>query len=82
MNVAFWADMTKVLGTIIVKLQAQQPQKHQPGSTHSIKKGGRENYNEYALAVLMGYANIFNTSDIPRIQGKLQNSKELADNMQ
>ena len=42
----------------------------------------RDNYNEYALAALMDYANVFNTSDISRIRGKLQQSKKLTDNRQ
>ena len=32
----------------------------------------RENYNEYSLATLMAYVNLFNTNEIPRIWGKLQ----------
>ena len=60
------------------KLQQQQ----QPGSTNSVHTGRRDNYNTYALAALMGYANVFNTSGIPMIWGKFQKSKDLADNRQ
>ena len=82
MTVAFLADMTKMLGTSIVALQDKQPQQHQMGSTHSGQKNMRENYNDYMLASIMGYVNVFNTSDIPMIWGKFQQSKELAYNRQ
>ena len=82
MNAAFWESITKMLGTSIVALQDQHPQQHQPGPTQSVHIGRRDNYNDYVLVALMGYANIFNTSDIPMIWGKFQQSKELADNRQ
>ena len=82
MTVAFLEDMTNMLGTSIVALQAQQPQQHQMGSTHSVQTNMREKYNDYILASLMGYVNVFNTSDIPMIWGKFQQSKDLAYNRQ
>ena len=81
-NAAFWENLTKMLGTIIVALQNQQPHEQQLGSTNSFQKGRRDNYNGYELTALMGYDNVFNTSDIPRIWGKFHQSKELADNRQ
>ena len=82
MNAVFWADITKMLGTSIVLLQAQKPRKQHLGSTQRVQTLRRYNYNDYVLYALMDYANVFNTSDIPGIWGKLQQSKELADNRQ
>ena len=45
MNADFWANMTKMIGTSIVSLQAQQPHQHHPGYTHIFQTGRRENYN-------------------------------------
>ena len=79
MTAEFWADTTKILGTIIVALQAQWPHQQHLGSTHSGQTKRREKYDDCVLADLVGYSNVFNTSDIPRIWGKFQKSKELAD---
>ena len=79
-NADFWADITKILGTIIVALQAQHPQQHQPGSTQSFHTERRDNYNNYAVAAFMSYANAFSTIEIPIIWVNFQQSKELLDN--
>ena len=71
-----------MLVTSIVVLSSQQPQQQQPGSTQLLQIGSRDNYYNYVMAALMGYTNVFNTSDIPRICGKFQKSKELVDNKQ
>ena len=81
-NAAFRVDMTKMLGTSIVTLKVQQPQQQKTRSTQSVQTRRRDNYNDHVSAALMGYANVFNTSDIPRIWGKFQQSKELADKSQ
>ena len=80
-NADFWADITKILGTSIVALQAQHPQQHQPGSTQSLHTERRDNYNNYAVAAFMSYANAFSTSEIPIIWLNFQQSKELLDTM-
>ena len=80
MTAAFWAGMTNIMGTSIVELQYQWTQKQQLGATHNIQINRIDNYNEYALAAIMGYAIVFNISGIPRIWVKLQQSKELAEN--
>ena len=65
MNASFWGNITKMLGNIIVSLQYLQPNQQQPGSTKTFHKVIIKNYNYHALADLMGYYNVFNTSDIP-----------------
>ena len=82
MNAVFWGNMINILGTSIVALPDQHPHQQQPVSTQSFQTGSRDNYNDYELAALMGYANVFNTSEISRIWGKFQQSKELVDNRQ
>ena len=79
MTAEFWADTTKILGTIIVALQYQWPHQQYLGSTHSGQTNRIEKYDDCVLADLVGYSNVFNTSDIPRIWGKFQKSKELVD---
>ena len=75
MTAAFWQDMTNIIGTIIVSLQARQPQQKQSEFTQTGQTNRRYNYNEYALAALMVNANVFNTSDIPRIWGNSRSQK-------
>ena len=62
-------------------LQAQQIQQ-QPTDTPSAQTGRRQFYSDWALAALMGYAQVYTESGIPRIWGKFQMSKECADNRQ
>ena len=62
-------------------LQAQQIQQ-QPTATPSAQTGRRQFYSDWALAALMGYAQVYTESGIPRIWGKFQMSKECADNRQ
>ena len=75
MTAAFWQDITKILGTIVVSLQARQPQQKQSEVTQNGQTNRRYNYNEYALAALMGYTNVFNTSNIPSIWGNSGSQK-------
>ena len=35
----------------------------------------RDNYNEYTFAAFVGYKNVSNTSDIPRIWGNSRSQK-------
>ena len=81
-NSDFWENMTKMLETSKVVPHTQQTHQQHPGSTYGFQTGRRENYNDYALAALMGYANKLNTSDIPRTWGKFNQSKYLADDRQ
>ena len=62
-------------------LQAQHIQ-HQPTATPSAQAGRREFYNNWALAALMGYSQVYTASGIPRIWGKFQMPKECANNRQ
>ena len=62
-------------------LQAQQSQQ-QPTATPITKAGCREFYSDWALAALMGYAQVYTEAGIPKIWGKFQMSKEYADNHQ
>ena len=80
MNAAFWGNTTKMLATSIVSLQYQHSNQHHPGSTQSFHKGSRDKYKYYALDSLMGYSNVFNTSDIPINWVKFQHFKELSYN--
>ena len=68
------------MGSVIgAMLQAQQIQQ-QPTATHIAQAGRREFYSNWALAALMGYAQVYTEADIPRIWGKFQMSKKCADN--
>ena len=62
-------------------LQARQSQQ-QPTATPSAQEGRREFYRDWALAALMGYAQVYTDIGIPRIWGRFQISKECADNIQ
>ena len=62
-------------------LQAQQNQQ-QPTSTPIAQAGRRELYSNWALAALMGYAQVYTEAGIPKIWGKFQMYKEFSDNRQ
>ena len=62
-------------------IQAQQSQ-HQPTATPSAQGGRREFYSDWELAAMMGYAQVYTETGIPRTRGKFQISKECADNRQ
>ena len=62
-------------------LQAQQIQ-HKPTDTPIAQAGRREFYSDWALAALMGYAQVYTESGIPRIWGKCQMYKECSENRQ
>ena len=62
-------------------LQAQQSQQ-QPTVTPHIQAGRREFYSDWEMAALMGYAQVYKETGIPRIWWKLQISKESDDNRQ
>ena len=62
-------------------LQAQQSQQ-QPNTTPIAQAGRREFYSDWALAALMGYAQVYTEAVIPKIWGGGQISKECADNHQ
>ena len=55
-------------------IQAQQIQQ-QHTATPSVQAGHREFYIDWALAALMGYAQVYTETGIPRIWGKFQMSK-------
>ena len=62
-------------------LQAQQSQQ-QPTVTTIAQTGRREFYRDWALAALMGYAQVYTEAGIPKIWGNFQTSEECADNRQ
>ena len=62
-------------------LQAQQIQQ-QPTATPIAQAGHIELYSDWALAELMGYAQVYTESDIPKMGGKFQMSKESSDKRQ
>ena len=78
----FWENLTRVMGGSMGEMfQAQQIQ-HQPTATPIAQPGRRELYNDWALAELMGYAQVYTEAGIPRIWGKSRMPKECADNPQ
>ena len=70
--------MGSSMGAMIQKQQIQQ----QPTATPISQAGLMESYCDWALAALMGYAQVHTESGIPIIWGKFQISKECADNCQ
>ena len=62
-------------------LQTQQSQ-YQPTAAPSAQVGIRKFYRYWALAEVMGYAQVYTEIGIPRIWGNFQISKEYADNHQ
>ena len=60
-------------------IQAKQSQ-HQTTSTPSAQARSREFYSDWALEVLMGYAQVYTETGIPRIWENFQMSKECAYN--
>ena len=62
-------------------LQTQEIQQ-QNTSTPSAYMGRKEFYTDWALAELMGYAQVYTETGIPRIWEKFQMPKECADNRQ
>ena len=66
---------------IVAMLQAKKSQQ-QPTETPIAQARHREFYSYWALAELMGYAQVYTEAGIPRIWGKFQMSKEYAENRQ
>ena len=65
----FWENLTRAMGSgIEAMLQAQKIQ-HQPTSTPIAQARHREFYSDWALAELMGYAQVYKEAGIPRIWG-------------
>ena len=62
-------------------LQAQQSQQ-KPTATPISQVGRREFYSDWALAALMGYAQVYTGDGIPNIWGNFQMPKECADSRQ
>ena len=62
-------------------LQSQQSQQ-QPTATPIVQAGLMESYCDWALAALMGYAQVYKEAGIPKFLGDFQISKECADNRQ
>ena len=62
-------------------LQAQYIQQ-KPTVTSSAQAGRRDFYGDWALAAMMGYAQVYIETGIPIIWGKFQMFKECADNRQ
>ena len=63
-------------------LHWEQQRQHQPTATPILQSGSREFYSNWALAALMGYAQVYIEAVIPKIWGKYQMSKECADKCQ
>ena len=70
--------MGSIMGAM---LQAQQIQQ-QPTTTPIAQAGRREFYSDLSLAALMGYAQVYTESGIPKIWGNFQISMECSDNCQ
>ena len=79
---SFWEILTKVMSSSMGEmLQAQQSQQL-PTATPIVQVGSREFYSDWSVAALIGYAQVFTESGIPKMWGKFQMSKECADNRQ
>ena len=79
---SLWENLARLMGISMgVMLQAQQRQ-HQPNSTPITQAGRREFYSDWALAALMGYAQVYTKSGIPKTWVNFHMSKEHADKRQ
>ena len=79
---SFWENLTRVMGSGMgAMLHVQQSQQH-PNVTPIAQEGSREFYSNWALAALMGYAQIYTETGIPIIWETFKMYKECADNNQ
>ena len=79
---SFWENLTRAMGSVIEAMFQAQNIQQQPTATPSAQVGRREFYSNRELAPLMGYAQVYTESGIPRIWGKFKISKECTDNLQ
>ena len=79
---SFWENLTRVMGRGMGEMLQTQQIQQQPTATPIIQAGCREFYSYWALAALMGYAQVYTDSGIPRIWGRFQISKECTYNRQ
>ena len=78
----FWENLTRVMVSSMGEMLQAQQRQHQPTATPILQSGSREFYSNWALAALMGYAQVYIEAVIPNIWGKYQMSKECADKRQ
>ena len=63
----FWGKVTNVMGsTMGAMIQSQQSQQ-QPTINPIVQAGRKELYSNWALAALMGYAQVYTEAGIPNI---------------
>ena len=79
---SFWENLTRAMGIIMGEMLQEQQIQQQPTTTPIAQVGRREVYIDWALAALMGYAQVYTEAGIPKIWGNFQISKECADNRQ
>ena len=69
---SFWENLTRAMGSGMGEmLQAKQSQQ-QPTVTPSAQAGRRELYNNWSLADMMGYVQVYIGTGIPRIWGNFK----------
>ena len=79
---SFWDKSTKVMGISMGEMLWAQKSQQQNTATPNSQAGRRKFYRDWALAALMGYAQVYTVADIQKIWGNFQMSKECADNRQ
>ena len=79
---SFWGKLTRVMGSGMGAMFQEQQSQQQPIATHIAQEGSMEFYSDWALAALMGYAQVYTEAGIPIIWGTFQMSKECAKNCQ
>ena len=57
---SFWYILTKVMGSSMGEIIQAQKIQQQPTVTPIAQAGNREFYSDWALAALMGYAQVYN----------------------
>ena len=65
----FLENLTRVIGSRMGAILQTQHRQQQPTVTPSVQEGRRELYSDWALAALMGYAQVYTETGIPIIWG-------------
>ena len=79
---SLWENLKRVMVSGIGAMNQAQQSQHQPTASPIAQTGHREFCSDWALVALMGYAQVYTETGIPRILVKFQMSKECADNRQ
>ena len=79
---SLWENLTRVMGSRMGTMLQEQPIQQQPTATRIVQSERREFYSNSTLAALMGYAQVYTETGIPRILRNFQMSKECADKRQ